>query len=102
MYLEELDMSSVINNAGELVGDVFGKHQEQKWSAPECGKRPFFVGRRRNEWEQCRAQSASPQISPGGGGAQPKTNFFEQNKTPLLIGGAVLGGIVIFSLLNRK
>lgn len=102
MYLEEINFQGIVNNAGEMIGGVFDRHNEEKWSAPECGKRPFFIGRRRNEWEKCRAQSMQRTQMNQMPVAAPvrKQNFFAQNKTPLLIGGGVLAAVLIYKALK--
>lgn len=81
-----------------IVGAFVGQQQQQQWSAPECGKRPFFIGRRRNEWEACRAQSLQKQQQA----AQTKQigqSWIQRNKETLLIAGV---GIAAFLLIRKR
>ena len=85
------------------TGNAFAQQKELEWSAPECGKRPFFIGRRRNEWEQCQAlaKQRQTQFIPAAGSTTESKSFIAKNKTPLLIGGAVIGGLILFNYLNK-
>lgn len=96
-------LKPMLPGATSAAGNAFARQKELEWSAPECGKRPFFIGKRRNEWEQCAALKAEQKtnafnLPPDMPGAN---DFVQKNKTPLIIGGVVLVAGVIF-LLRKK
>lgn len=75
---------------------------------PQCGKRPFFTGKRRDDYDAC--VSTQPAPSPNGRGNNffnpPGENgeqtFFQKYKTPMLIGGGLILAITIYKLTKRK
>ena len=82
------------------VGNFITNSQELAWSAPECGKRPFFIGPARDTWNECAAKFAARQM-PGTDGNNTNVNntltsFWQKNKTPILIGAGVLAAFLIY------
>lgn len=75
---------------------------------PQCGKRPFFTGKRRDAYDACVATQPAP--SPNGRGNNffnpPSDNgeetFFQKYKTPMLIGGGLILAVTIYKLSKRK
>jgi hypothetical protein len=108
-YLSKIDPAAIAK-ATQFVSGVASpfvqQQQEQQWAFPDCGKRPFFIGRRRNEWNECaareRAKGGAPipaaNITPG----TTEENFFQKNKTALLIGGGVVAAAAVFLILRKK
>lgn len=99
-------LKAMLPGAVSAASNAFQNQGNEQWSAPQCGKRPFFIGRRRNEWEQCKAiamQQQQTAPSEGPQGPQPSTagNFIANNKNALLIGGAVVGGLILFTMLKK-
>jgi hypothetical protein len=96
--------SKAIPGAISAVGNAFANQKELQWIEPDCGSRPFFIGKRRNEWEQCvaKAQQQRQQfgIMPGTETATGKS-FLSKNKTPLLIGGAIIAGLILFNKFSK-
>lgn len=91
----------MIPGATSAAGNMFQRQKELEWSAPDCGKRPFFIGKRRNEWEQCAAQQKN--IMGTIPGEQPGSQSFAQkNRMPLIIGGVVLAAGVVYLITKRK
>lgn len=91
----------MIPGATSAAGNAFARQKELEWSAPSCGKRPFFIGKRRNEWEQCAALQKNvlgtiPGEQPG------SRSFMQKNATPLIIGGLVLTAGAVYFLTKRK
>jgi hypothetical protein len=87
------------------VGNFISNSQELAWSAPECGKRPFFIGPARDTWNECAAKFAARQM-PGGTGTTPNVNdtlssFWQKNKTPILIGAGVLAALIIYQTTKK-
>jgi hypothetical protein len=87
------------------VGNFITNSQELAWSAPECGKRPFFIGTARDTWNECAAKFAARQM-PGTDENNTNENnqfslFWQKNKTPILIGGAALIGLIIYSQVKK-
>jgi hypothetical protein len=76
---------------------------------PQCGKRPFFTGKRRDAYDACVATQPLPP-SPNGRENNffnpPSENgeqtFFQKYKTPMLIGGGLILAITIYKLSKRK
>ena len=75
-----------------------------------CGKRPFWKGKRRNAWEDCVALTST--IMPGNNGGtnfapgetaeeQGNETFFQKYKTPLIIGGALAAGVLIYKQIKK-
>lgn len=94
----------MLPGAASAAGNAFARQKELEWSAPDCGKRPFFIGKRRNEWEQCAAQKDLQKanafnLPPAMEGAN---SFVQKNKTPLIIGGVVLVAGAIFLLRKKR
>jgi hypothetical protein len=83
-----------------IASDFVGKQQDLAFSAPECGKRPFFIGKKRNEWETCAAKYRQTQNQfKGMTNTPPATgamSFISKYKTPLIIGGGLLAAYFIF------
>jgi LPXTG-motif cell wall-anchored protein len=91
----------MLPGATSAAGNAFARQKDLEWSAPDCGKRPFFIGKRLNEWEQCAARQKNilSTIPPAQPGSQ---SFVQKNKTPLIIGGVVLAAGVVYFLTKRK
>lgn len=100
-------LKPMLPGATSAAGNAFARQKELEWSAPECGKRPFFIGKRRNEWEQCAALKAEQKGTydfdkPKDTDKPSVLNFIKENKTPLIIGGVVLVGGAIFLLRKKR
>ena len=81
------------------VGNFITNSQELAWSAPECGKRPFFIGPARDTWNECAAKFAARQMPGTDGNTNVNntlTSFWQKNKTPILIGAGVLAAFLIY------
>lgn len=87
-------MKSIVDGTGKVFGAVAGMRQD-KWSQPDCGKKPFFIGKRRREWEACATMKRNEQsaIMP------KKGSFAEKNKTLLIVGGAA---VLLILILKAK
>jgi hypothetical protein len=76
---------------------------------PQCGKRPFFTGKRRDAYDACVATQPLPP-SPNGRennffnppSANGEETFFKKYKTPMLIGGGLILAFTIYKLSKRK
>lgn len=74
---------------------------------PQCGKRPFWTGKRRDAYDACVATQPLPNtngrgdnfFNPGENGEQ---SFFQKYKTPMLIGGGLILAVTIYKLTKRK
>lgn len=91
-------IQGAINIGSGIIGNI-GQPDEIKWSYPECGKRPFFIGRRRNEWQECvknqkRLSAKNPVFL-----RNKEENFFSKNKSWLLPVGI---GAAIFVIYKMK
>jgi len=114
-YLEENDnpfsnpMALAITTAVGLFSGAINKQKELN-IYKDCGKRPFFIGNRRNEWDKCAkpfqeaaaAKEAEDNKNMPGATLSPAISFFQENTTPVLIGGAILGSIIIYSIFKNK
>ncbi len=90
----------MLPGATSAAGNAFARQKQLEWSAPDCGKRPFFIGKRRNEWEQCAAkQKAAFNLPPAPPGSQ---SFAQKNKMPLIIGGIVVTAGIVYFLTRKK
>lgn len=94
----------MLPGATSAAGNAFARQKELEYSAPECGKRPFFIGKRRNEWELCAAKKAEQKanafnLPPAMQGAN---SLVKEIKTPLIIGGVVLVAGAIFLLRKKR
>lgn len=96
-------LKPMLPGATSAAGNTFARQKELEWSAPDCGKRPFFIGKRRNEWEKCAALKAEQKANAFNlpMAMLPGNSFVQKNKTPLIIGGVVLIAGAIF-LLRKK
>jgi hypothetical protein len=108
--------ATVVPGATQIFTNILDEHNAIRDLYPECGTRPFFVGRRRREYEECISQY--PPRTPGAGGQAPGAggqapgrqgtrpgatetreepiNFLQKYQTPLLIGGGLLAAYLIF------
>jgi hypothetical protein len=89
---------------------------------PQCGKRPFFTGKRRDAYDACVAIQPPPINNSGTGNTSGTDNtsgtggtdnfnppsadglkeFFKKYKTPMLIGGGLILAFTIYKISNRK
>lgn len=86
------------------VGNFITNSQELAWSAPECGKRPFFIGASRDTWNECAAKFAARQMPGTDGDTNDNnqlTSFWQKNKTPILIGAGVLAAFLIYQTTKK-
>jgi hypothetical protein len=91
----------MLPGATSAAGNAFARQKELEWSAPDCGKRPFFIGKRRNEWEQCAAKQKN--ILGTIPGEQPGSqSFVQKNRMPLIIGGVVLTAGIVYFITRKK
>lgn len=108
-YLSKIDPATIAKGVTFVSGvasPLIGQQQQQAWSAPDCGKRPFFIGARRNDWEKCRAQEEQRQSS----GFQTTTgttptgeeNFFQKNKNILVPAAIAAGALIAYSLFKKR
>lgn len=68
-----------------------------------CGKRPIFCGKKRNEYNECMKQIANENNM--GLVFTPPTAFKKfvcENKTPLIISGAILIAGIVYFLTRKK
>lgn len=97
-------LKPMLPGATSAAGNAFSRQKELEWSAPDCGKRPFFIGKRRNDWEKCAALKAEQKANvfnfpPEMQGAN---SFVQKNKTPIIIAGVVLVAGAIFLLRKKR
>lgn len=104
-------MAQLTEEQFELIGNavnggigIVSQLNPNKNLYPQCGKRPFFTGKRRDEYDACVAsQPPAPYnsgagVSPGTGGWRENAGnaqgslmeWAKKNQTPLLIGGGLL------------
>ena len=111
MSLIGLAISGIVAAASN-VGKQVQKNKELNKNLvtmENCGKRPFFTGKRRNAWNDC--VSLTNNVLPGYGGTnfapgeilpvEGEETFLEKYKTPLIIGGALAAGILIYKQIKK-
>lgn len=75
---------------------------------PQCGKRPFWTGKRRDAYDACVATQPLPNTNGRGDNFfnPPSDNgeqtFLQKYKTPMLIGGGLILAVTIYKLSKRK
>ena len=111
MSLIGLAISGIVAAASN-VGKQVQKNKELNKNLvtmENCGKRPFWTGKRRKAWDDC--VSLTSTIVPGYGGTnfapgdtvppEEDQTFLQKYKTPLIIGGALAAGILIYKQIKK-
>jgi hypothetical protein len=110
MALTEEQMNALTGAVTTGVSLVSGLNAN-KDLYPQCGKRPFFTGKRRDAYDACVATQPLPPIKSETGGTDnffntPSENgeetFFQKYKTPMLIGGGLILAFTLYKFSKRK
>lgn len=87
-------VTNVANNLISMRADKYG--------APECGKRPFLpFGKKRRAWEECAQNVAIRNRNMEINSNQENESFLEKYKTPLIIGGISVGGLIAYKIFMK-
>ena len=90
-------IAGIVQGAGSVLNKI-GQPEEIKFMYPQCGKRPFFPGQRRKDYEACVMREVQKDRSAAikSAGSRPtEENFLQKYKTPMLVGAGVLTLIIL-------
>ena len=117
MSLIGLAISGIVAAASN-VGKQVKKNKELNKNLvtmENCGKRPFWTGKRRKAWDECVALTSTimPGNNGGGGGGgtnfapgetaeeQGNETFFQKYQIPIIVGGAITAGVLIYKQMKK-
>jgi hypothetical protein len=67
-----------------------------------CGKRPIFCGKKRDEYNKCIQEIANENNMGLVFSTTPFKKFVCDNKTPLIISGAILTAGIVYFITRKK
>ena len=117
MSLIGLAISGLVS-ATTAIGKQVNKNKEFNKNIvtmENCGKRPFWTGKRRKAWDECVALTSTimPGNNGGGGGGgtnfapgetaeeQGNETFFQKYQIPIIVGGAITAGVLIYKQMKK-
>lgn len=105
-------IEGISNVASTYVDNIFDVLERDSY--PGCGKKPLFnTGGAKDDWNECvqtevekdRAANIAAAEAAARGVSSAKTgsnaNFFEANKTAILIGGAVAAAAAVYFITKK-
>ena len=88
-------MGKTLQVSAEVLPDLILNAAQQRKQFPQCGKRPLFIGKRRNAYDSC-VQTAMQTNASNNSSSLTVQDWFKKNYI-YVVGAALITGVVIYN-----